>query len=86
MYAASRLRVPASVRSKPDPSESATRNPIGLLPGRSGAVASFSDQRSQPARARWKTRCSPSASTSMNFPNRATPVTGSPASAVGGGS
>ena len=76
MYAASRLRVPASVRSKPLPSESRQRRAIGDLPGRSGVADSASLQRSQPARARWKTRCRPSASRSRNLPCRATPVDG----------
>ena len=36
-YAASDLRVPASVRSNPEPSSRRTRIAIGPLPGRSGS-------------------------------------------------
>lgn len=56
--------MPASVRSKPSPSgpSSRTRSASGLRPpGFGGSVGSCSRQRSQPALARWTTRCSPSA-------------------------
>ena len=55
-------------------------------PGAAAVGAARRDQRSQPARARWKTRCRPSTSRSRNLPCRATPSTVSPRSAGGGGS
>src|SRR5580765_220796 len=84
-YAASRLRVPASVRSKPDSSEKRTRSAIGDLPGRRTLRDNASDHRSHPARARWKMRCVPSQSMSMNLPCRDTRSTGAPTRAWGGG-
>ena len=86
MYAARDFFVPASVRSNPDPSENRTRSAIGDLPGRITVWGSASDQRSHPARARWKTRWMPSTSRSRNLPCRDQPSTIPPASAVGGGS
>ena len=55
-------------------------------PGAARCWASASDQRSQPARARWKIRCTPSQSRSTNLPCRETASTGAPVSACGGGS
>ena len=58
-HTASRFWVPASVRSKPGALPGVprwTRSAIGPLPGRSGAAASLSDQRNQPARDRWAIR------------------------------
>src|SRR5699024_8516086 len=78
--------VPASVRSKPEPSSRCTRSASGPRPGRGGLGDSESLQRSQPALLRWTTRCSPSVSTSMNLPRRTTSVISSPPSAVGSGS
>ena len=86
---ASRFWVPASVRSKPGASPGlprCTRNAIGPLPGLSGAGASLSDQRSQPARDRWVIRCSPPTSRPKYLPQRLAPVTGWPYNTVGGGS
>ena len=91
---ASRFWVPCSVRSKPVPSSRRSRAAIGPRPGFGGAGGSFSRQCSQPARARWMTRCSasgalgaePPISMSRNLPCRPAPVTSSPAIAVGGGS
>ena len=60
---------PRSGRS-PDPSSRCTRSAIGPLPGLSGVVGSSSRHRSQPARARWMTRCRPSTSRSRNLPWR----------------
>ena len=60
-HTASRFWVPASVRSKPGALPGVprcTRSAIGPLPGRSGAAASLSDHRSQPARDRWAIRIS----------------------------
>ncbi len=59
---ANRFCVPASVRSNPIRSSGVlgffkcTRSAIGPFPGFSGAAASCSDQRSQPARDRWVIR------------------------------
>ena len=55
-HTANRFWVPASVRSNPGALPGVprcTRSAIGPLPGRSGAAASLSDHRNQPARDRW---------------------------------
>src|SRR5699024_8594108 len=85
-YTARLFRVPASVRSKPEPSESRRRMATGDLPGRRTVRGSSSLKRNQPARARCTTRCVPSQSTSMNLPWRCTPSTGAPSMVCGGGS
>src|SRR6185312_5415324 len=88
-HTANRFCVPASVRSKPGASPGVprwTRNAIGPLPGLSGAAASLSDQRSQPARDRWVMRCSSPACRPRYLPHRLAPVTSRPYSAVVGGS
>src|SRR3984885_9417079 len=88
-HTASRFWVPASVRSKPGPSPGVprwTRNAIGPLPGFSGAAASLSDQRSQPARDRWVIRISSPACMPRYLPHRSAPVTVTPCSALIGGS
>ena len=90
-HTARRFWVPASVRSNPHPSPPArsprcTRSAMGPFPGFNGAGLSLSDQRSQPARDRWVTRCSPPASTPRNLPQRWAAVTVRPCSADGAGS
>src|SRR5277367_1155527 len=88
-HTASRFWVPASVRSKPDPSPGLprwTRNAIGPLPGFSGAAASLSDQRSQPARDRWVIKISSPARKPRYLPQRSAPVTVRPCSVLIGGS
>src|SRR5271163_1027827 len=88
-HTASRFWVPASVRSKPGPSPGLprwTRNAIGPLPGFSGAAASLSDQRSQPARDRWVIRISSPARMPRYLPQRSAPVTVTPCRALIGGS
>ncbi len=90
--------MPASVRSKPEPSLSAIRSAIGVFPGRMIVAGRVSYQRSQPAFARWKIRCGPGAPASdgvapgtvvdrsRNLPWRAAPVTSAPLRASTGGS
>src|SRR5690606_18401159 len=82
-YTASDFFVPASVRSNPLSSSSATRSAIGLRPGLMSVVGRVSYQRSQPALARWKIRCRSSPRLrSMNLPWRREPVIVAPCSAV----
>ena len=84
--------MPASVRSNPEPSPSATRSAIGVLPGRMIVEGSWSYQRSQPAFARWKIRCGSEflivvvVARSMNLPCREAEVISAPTSASTGGS
>src|ERR1700733_8683480 len=88
-HTASRFWVPASVRSKPGASPGGprwTRSAIGPLPGFSGAAASLSDQRSQPARDRWVIKISSPARKPRYLPHRSAPVTVRPCSALIGGS
>ena len=83
-HTASRFWVPASVRSKPRLWSGllgffrCTRSAIGPLPGFSGAAASLSDQRSQPARDKWVIRCSSPACSPRYLPQRLVPVTAWP--------
>ena len=79
---ASRFWVPASVRSNPEAGSGlapgvprCTRSAIGPLPGFSGAAASLSDQRSQPALDRWVIRCSSPACIPGTCPTGWRPVT-----------
>ena len=88
-HTASRFCVPASVRSKPGASPGVprwTRSAIGPLPGFSGAAASLSDHRSQPARDRCVIRCRSPACRPRYLPHRLAPVTVWPCSALIGGS
>src|ERR1700737_3666858 len=65
---------PATLRPGASPgllgSFKCTRNAIGPLPGFSGAAASLSDQRSQPARDRCVMRCSSPTCTPRYLPHR----------------
>ena len=84
-HTASRFWVPASVRSKPGALPGVprcTRSAIGPLPGRSGAAASLSDQRNQPARDRWAIRNSSPACSPRYLPHRCAPTTVWPCSDV----
>jgi hypothetical protein len=85
-YTASFFCVPASVRSKPEPSSSTVRIAIGPLPGRTSVVDCSSFHRNQPARARWMIRCTPWAEMSMNFPCRCTSSISNPTRDEIGGS
>ena len=76
--------MPASVTLKPEPSSRTIRSASPDLPGLDGTAGASSCQVTQPARARWKMRWTPWASTSTNFPWRETPPTYSPASASSG--
>ena len=79
-YTASRLRVPASVRSNPVPSVNRSRNASGPLPGLVGVSGMSSRHRSQPPLARCVIRCSGAGASllltvrSRNLPCRPTAV------------
>ncbi|SKU75348.1 Uncharacterised protein [Mycobacteroides abscessus subsp. abscessus] len=88
-HTANRFWVPASVRSNPGASPGVprcTRSAMGPFPGLRGAAASLSDQRNQPARDRWVTRCRSPACSPRYLPQRVAPVTVWPCKAVIGGS